>query len=136
MANDDKKVTRIPRLGDRRQSLVAQGVKSAITKDQPQIGGTQGDYTRPPCGTCLSWRRDKRAGTQGVPLTAGQCMFGPPHPHPIMTDNGVMVGCIAVRSPMQSDSEGCDQHDDGTDPEEDDDDGDEPGGGSTILAAG
>lgn len=128
---DEKKPSRVARIGDRRASLVASGVRAAITQDQPQVGGSQGDYTRPACGSCLSWRRDKRAGMQGVPLTAGQCMFGPPHPHPIMTDAGVMVGCIAVRPPMQSDSEGCDQHDDGSDdydPEEDRE-------GSTILEA-
>lgn len=135
MSDEKKPPARIARIGDRRQSLVAQGVKSAITKDQPTIGGTQGDYQRPPCGTCLSWRRDPRAGQQGVPLTAGECMFNPPTPHPITSDDGRIVACLAIRSPRQSDSEGCDQHDDGTD-EDDDDDGDGQPSGGSILQAG
>lgn len=114
--NDEKKrVTQFPG----RRSALAAAVASAITKDQPAIGGNQGDYQRKPCGSCLSWRRDKRAGQQNVPLTAGQCMYGPPTPHPITTDTGQVISAMALRPPMQSDSEGCDQHDDGTD----DDDG-------------
>jgi hypothetical protein len=111
MQDERKRVSQFPG----RRSEIAKAVASVITNDQPAIGGTQGEFQRQPCGTCLSWRRDKRAGTQGVPLSAGQCMYGPPTPHPIMTETGQMIGAMALRPPMQSDSEGCDQHDDGHD---------------------
>jgi hypothetical protein len=56
-----------------------------------------------------------------VPLTAGQCFFFPPTPHPIgFTEDGRIAAVVAVRPPMASDSEGCDQHDDGTDEEDGD----------------
>lgn len=115
----EEKKSRVTRIGDRRQSLVAQGVAAAILKDQPTMGGNQGDFQRPPCGTCLSWRRDSRAGQGGVPLGAGQCMFGPPTPVPIMDESGQrMLATMMVRPPIAADAEGCDQHDDGTDDEE------------------
>jgi hypothetical protein len=118
--NDEKKVSKFPG----RRSEIARAVAGVIAKpDSPTIGGNQGDYKRPPCGTCFSWRRDQRAGVGGVPLNAGQCMYGPPTPCPILDDAGGMRGTLLVRPPCSSDSEGCDQHDDGTD---DDDEG-EPG---------
>lgn len=126
--NDEKKVSKFP--GRRAGNLVAAGVKAAIMKDQPTIGGSQGDFPREKCGTCLSWRRDSRAGTGQVPLNAGQCMFNPPTPYPILGPEGQMLACIIVRPPVNSDAEGCDQHDDGTD----DDDGGEQQ--PAILAAG
>lgn len=126
MSEEKKRVASFPG----RRSEIAKAVASVITTNQPTIGGTQGEFARPPCGTCFSWRRDKRAGTQGVPLNAGQCFFGPPTPHPVMTDAGVMVGAVAIRPPMASDSEGCDQHDDGTD---EDGDGEEQ---SLLARAG
>lgn len=102
-----------------RKSEVAKAVSGVIAKDQPTIGGNQGDFVRERCGTCLSWRRDSRAGQNGVPLTAGQCMFMPPSPHPILDETGQRIlATMVVRPPMASDSEGCDQHDDGTDDED------------------
>lgn len=126
--SEDKKVSRFPG----RRSEIARAVASVIAKDQPTIGGSQGDFRREPCGTCLSWRRDSRAGQGGVPLDAGQCMFGPPTPVPIMTDTGQMQGTLLVRPPCSSDAEGCDQHDDG----EDEDDEGEDGAAPLIAEAG
>lgn len=115
----EEKKSRVTRIGERRASLVAQGVKSAILKEQPTMGGNQGDFVRPPCGSCLSWRRDSRAGQGTIPLGSGQCMFGPPIPHPMMDETGQkLLGTMMVRPPVASDSEGCDQHDDGSDDED------------------
>lgn len=125
--SEEKKVSKFPG----RRSEISRAVASVIAKDQPTIGGSQGDYVREKCGSCMSWRRDSRAGTGRVPLEAGQCMFGPPTPVPIMTDTGQMQGTMLVRPPVTSDSEGCDQHDDGTDDEEGEG---EPG--SLIAQAG
>lgn len=133
--SDEKKRGRVANIGDRRLSAVGQAVRSAILKDQPTIGGNQGDYVRPKCGTCLSWRRDSRAGQGGIPLEAGQCMFGPPTPHPIMDETGAkMMGTICIRPPMASNQEGCDQHDDGTDDDGDGEDVAERTG--SLIATG
>jgi hypothetical protein len=125
--SDEKKVSRFPG----RRSVLATAVAAAIMKDQPTIGGPQGDFVREKCGSCLSWRRDSRAGKGPVPLNAGQCMFMPPTPFPMFAEGGVMVGTILIRPNVTSDSEGCDQHDDGTDDEEGEG---EPG--SLIAQAG
>lgn len=126
---DEKRVSQFPG----RRSQVSRAVHSVIAKaDTGTIGGNQGDFPREKCGTCLSWRRDSRAGQNGVPLEAGQCMFGPPVPVPIMDETGQrMLATLVVRPPMSSQSEGCDQHDDGTD---DDTEGD--GEPVSLLAAG
>lgn len=125
----DGKVSRFPG----RRSDISRAVAGVIAKE-PVIGGSQGDFQREPCGTCISWRRDSRAGTGGVPLNAGMCLFGPPTPFPIMGPSGEMLATIIVRAPMKSDSEGCDQHDDGTEDEDDEDDEPEPA--SLIQGAG
>lgn len=118
--NDEKRRGRISPFPGRR-SEVAKAVSGVIAADQPTVGGSQGDFMRDRCGSCLSWRRDSRAGQNGVPLTAGQCMFGPPTPVPIMDETGQrLIATMVVRPPMASDNEGCDQHDDGTDDEEGD----------------
>jgi hypothetical protein len=114
--NDRKNVSKFPG----RRSEVSKAVGAAIMQDQPQMGGSQGEFVREKCGTCLSWRRDSRAGQGGVPLNAGLCMFGPPTPCPVLGDQGQMLGCMMVRPPVTSDNEGCDQHDDGTDETEGD----------------
>jgi hypothetical protein len=133
MSDDKKRVSQFP---GRRSELSKAVAASLIAKDQPTIGGSQGDFKRDPCGTCLSWRRDPRGGQPGIPLNACQCFFAPPVVHPIMDDTGQrMLATMLIRPPMTSDHEGCDQHDDGTDDGGDDGDGDgEPA--SALANAG
>jgi hypothetical protein len=113
MTDEKKKGTTIEHIGSRKASLVAAGVKAAL-ENQPAIGGDQGDYVRPPCGTCMSWRR---VSQPGMPLDAGQCMWGPPQSHPVTDANGRPIGQMMMRPPVTSQHEGCDQHDDGTEEE-------------------
>jgi hypothetical protein len=107
---NDKKISTFPG----RRSEVAKAV-SGVLDPQPEVGGSQGDFPREKCGTCVSWRRVVRPG---VPLSAGECMFAPPAPFPVMGGNGRPIAQILMRPQMTSEHEGCDQHDDGS--EEDD----------------
>lgn len=129
----EEKKSRVTRIGERRDSQVSKGVRAAIMQDQQGLGGNEGDFTRSPCGTCLSWRRLKQAGQAGVPLNVGMCLRFPPVAHPVMDEAGRIITQTLARPIMPSDYEGCDEHDDGTDDEEGDG---TPATGSILAAAG
>jgi hypothetical protein len=109
---NDKKVSAFPG----RKSAIASAVAGALTdQPAPTVGGSQGDFKREACGSCMSWRRVVRPG---APLNAGECMLFPPAPFPVMDESGRPIAQVLMRPQMTSEHEGCDQHDDGT--EEDD----------------
>lgn len=116
--SNDKKISQFP---GRRSAALASAV--SVVANNPALGGNQGSFKRPPCGTCLSW---KKMVVPGGALDQGVCMFGPPVAYPIMNEQGQVIGQALTRATVKADHEGCDQHDDGTDEE------DGPGGGEEV----
>lgn len=80
--------------------------------EEKYLGGEQGTFDRNPCGSCLSWKRNP-----GMGLDQGTCMNGPPTPLPITGQGNRIIGQILSRPIIAAATEGCDQWDDGNDPD-------------------
>lgn len=83
------------------------GIPSAIQNQPAPIepGGDQGTFDRPPCGTCIHWKKQPRAG-----VGQGLCMMMPPNSLPVPGPNGQIVGTMNIRPALKAGDEGCDQH--------------------------
>lgn len=92
-------------------------------------GGDQGGFQRPPCGTCISWRK-----TPALGIGQGTCMAVPPAPQAILNERGQPIGQLATRLGRRANDEGCDMHDTGEDDEDGEDD--DPDGGSRLASVG
>ena len=71
------------------------------------LGGEQGSFERPPCGSCIHWKRIPQAG-----MDQGACMMMPPTGFPIPGKDGRFIGQALSRPQMVASFEGCDQHED------------------------
>jgi hypothetical protein len=79
----------------------------------PYLGGDQGDGARPPCGSCVHWRKATKLG-----LGLGMCMEAPPLPAPMTDKAGNIVSQSLSRPILPAAYEGCDRWDDGAEDEE------------------
>lgn len=74
----------------KRETLLAAAIGATLT-DQPRpdnIGGDQGTYKRPPCGTCMHWKKLPEMG-----LGIGMCMHSPPYALPTQGPGGRWRRC-------------------------------------------
>lgn len=105
---------------------------AAVAPAPENIGGDQGTFDRPPCGSCIHWKRIPQAG-----MDQGACMMMPPVGFPIPGPNGQFIGQALSRPQVRASTEGCDQHEDedGNTVFDDETEDDDPGGGEPVAAS-